>query len=219
MYPVFLILVDIPDEINFKPSREYNFKAQGSNTDVEIREEEGIVIKKKKPITDRECDIMNLTNSFCVKDEGLQKSTVVDIVFYTQIFYYLWKSVKLRKELSSVSPYFSKTYDLSEEDYSWKEELVKFSYSEIENINKEKIKKQLIEIDKLLQEKKIYLTDMSYSNLRITESGDIKIIDGELLTLKELNFFKFLKIPAVGKNNKNMRNIYFNSDNDLYKQL
>ena len=210
----FLILVDIPEEIDFKPESEYNFTLAGANTNVEINSEKGEVTKKLRSLLESSF-YLDDTKKFTKRDTDKIKVTPIDIVIYSFPFYYYWKTVKLRSDFSSDIPHFSKTYDLSENDYSWKEELVKFSFGESSNIDNKKMKKQFKEIDEFLKKKKIYLTDIHENNVRINENGDIKIIDGELLSKRELLFFQLLNMRG-NKKSKNMDNIYFTDETQIY---
>lgn len=212
----FLILVDIPEEIDFKTDSDYNFTLFGTNTFVEIKEPEDIVIKKIKSMTDKGSDVLKFSNGISRKDKENQKATPADVLVYSQFFYYWWKSIKLRKELSDESDNFSKTYDLNEEDYSWKEELVKFDFRTSNSSDKVRIKKQLQGVNDLLGKKNLYLTDVNENNIRIDHRGNIKIIDGEILTKRELNLFKFLRQPTVGIKNESMKNIYFNNKSQIH---
>lgn len=209
----FLVLVDMPEEIDFKPEREYNFTLSGSNTNVEISSEEKEVTKKLKSLL--ESGFLNNTKKFTKRDTEKIKVAPIDIVMYSFPFYYYWKTIKLRSDFSSDIPHFSKTYDLSENDYSWKEELVKFSFGESSNMDNKKIMKQFKEIDDFLKKKKMYLTDVHENNVRVTENGDIKIIDGELLSKRELLFFQLLNMRG-NKKSENMDNIYFTDGTQIY---
>lgn len=205
----FVIVYPIPEELDISSNKDYDYKEGGLNSKIKIDKENNQIMKKSMSMFYKKDDSFELQNiySSVINVFSRRKGDKLPIISYF-IFslnkYYNWRSVKLREKYCNESEFLVKTYDLNEKDCSWKEEYIPYSVQEFKNLDKNKIKKQLLELDHFLKERGLYLSDVRPDNIRLTKNGDIRIIDGEFFTDNEMKYYKFvpyvfLKLPLLNR--------------------
>tara|TARA_R110001592_G_scaffold353360_1_gene652120 strand:- start:443 stop:1303 length:861 start_codon:yes stop_codon:yes gene_type:complete len=201
----FIIVHPLPEELNISSNKDLYYDEGGLNTKIKIDEENKEILKKSMSIfleKNNKFELQNIysrvINIFSRKSKN--KLPLVSYFTFSINKYYNWRSIKMREKYCKENKFLVKTYDLDERDCSWKEEYITYAIEDFENLDKNKIKTQLKELDNFLKEKKIYLSDVRPANIRLTKNGDIRIIDGEFFTDNEMKYYKiipyvFLKLP------------------------
>ena len=184
----FVINYELDKDLQINSSKD-NFEEESTSLRYSIEKENNKIKKKLRPLIilkegsykfDNEfTELSNKSNIFSNKINN--KTTLFNISLFSIMYYYRWKAIKLREQYSKENEYFVKTYNLNENDCSWEEEYIPYSLKEYDNINKEKIKLQLRELNKFLESKNYNIIDFHGENVRLNYEGDIKVIDGELL--------------------------------------
>lgn len=196
----FAILYSIPEELDITSNKDYEYTQGGLNTKIKIDKENNEISKKSMSMFFEQNDNVELQNIYSrvintFSRRSKNKLPLASYFVFSLNKYYNWRSVKLREKYSKENNFLVKTYDLDEKDCSWKEEYITYSIDEFKNLDKTKIRIQLKKLDNFLKEKKLYLSDVRPANIRLTENGDIRIIDGEFFTDNEMKYYKI--IPHV----------------------
>ena len=185
----FQIETKVPEKLNLKSEKDSSL-TEVQNCNINIDKENGFVEKKLKPIILETGEKYRKTYTFLhdiskfTKKTNKNKVTLIDLFLYSLVLNYHWESIKIRENLYKESPFFSRIYDVEDKDYYWKEDYVPYEIGELKNIDKEKIKRQILQLDLFLSKKNLYLSDVHEDNVRIDKLGNIKIIDGEIFSNK-----------------------------------
>jgi len=205
----FFLVYPIPEDLDISSEKDYEYDTGGLNSKIKIDKEKNQILKKSMSMfykTDEKCELQNCHSkvvSVFSKREN-DKLPKVNYFVFSLNKYYNWRSVKIRAKLCKECEYIVNTYDLNEKDCSWKEDYIDYSLQEFKNLDKDKLKRQLIKLDHFLKEKSLYLNDVRPDNIRMTKNGDLRIIDGEFFTDSEMKYYKyvpyvFVKLPLMNR--------------------
>lgn len=213
-----VIQFPVPKNLNISSDKDNNYTTKG--TWCRLKFENDKVFKKWYPvITEKENkNYLEYYHGFLkpfVRLDNNNKLPLLVSLYWTACMAYQWRSIKRREHLSKKCKYLAKIENVDHKDCSWSEEYVKNSLPGYNNLDKIKFQNQMKELDNFLKKNDYYIVDLHHNNLMITEKGDIKIIDGEVVTKKELDtyciFYKYFRgysmIPI-----KNMERLYWSAE-------
>lgn len=190
---------DVPEELNLNTVEDSDL-IEANHCNMKIDKENETVVKKLKPIIIKSGDNYKKNYDFLLSISNFTKNNkngkvaLIDIFLYSIILNYHWESIKFRENLSEESPFFTKTYEVDQNNFSWKEDYIPYSLDGYEKLDKEKIKRQLLQLDLYLKKKGLYLSDVHKDNIRIDKTGNIKVIDGEIFTENSFKYLKNLRV-------------------------
>lgn len=193
----FIILQPLPEELNISSDKDLDYDQGGIHTKIKIDKKNNEILKKSRSMFSKKGDTFELQNVYSkamnqFSGRNEDRFPLASYVLFSLVKYYSWRSIKMREKYCDEIEFIVNTYELDERDCSWKEEYITYAVEDFKNLDKNKIKIQLKELDDFLKEKKIYLQDLKKENIRLTKNGDIRIIDGDFFTDNEMKYFKFM---------------------------
>ena len=197
----FLIILFFPLPKKIFKSNKLDKKLLAEGNWHFVYEENGKIIKVLKGLGDDNDSLPLLYNK--------SLTCLFSIIVKSIAYHYVWRSHKIKYREFNDLPYFPKIY-LLDGNIIIQEKIKKNNYCS------KTLKKQIIELNKILNNKNYVLDDIHEENIKMGSDGNIKIIDGEIFTKNEYKIYKniinFFKKDFI-KNYENAKNInYWNDD-------